>query len=220
MSVVFKLHATKKIGQPNYSSLEVSCGIEVATDIGVLGDEQRLVQLYRQGYVHAFRAIEEQLSARCVPGTYKSQYDGIATPDVVVTKEVVPLPGHTIPEPVAAAISQTTPATSAPWQSGTFGQAADVPDPIPGPKPVPSPSMTARIPAPSFGLWCKGKCTDYGMTLSQILPGLTRILIPSAQPTSDNRAMGAAITALNLSASQWEKALDELLGAMEPAEAE
>jgi hypothetical protein len=58
------------------------------------------------------------------------------------------------------------------------------------------------------------------MTLSQILPGLTRILIPSAQPTSDNRAMGAAITALNLSASQWEKALDELLGAMEPAEAE
>ena len=221
MSVQIPLYASKKIGQPNYSSLDVSCGLTVETDLGVLGDEARLVQLIREGYGHIFRSIEEQLLLRAVPGTYNSHYKDVARP-------VEPFPSHLHPEPVAASIASTVASSgpivdpvkplTPPWEpTGTFGQAADVPDPIPGPKPTPSPSMKRPEVKPSLGIWLKEKCTAYAIGLSHVLPPMYRHYCPNGTET-DSRAMGLAILDVCCDPANWEKVFDEILTGEGPLE--
>jgi len=222
MSVLIPLSASKKIGQPNYSSLDVSCGLTIEADLGVLGDEARLVQLIREGYGHIFRSIEEQILLRAKPGTYESHYTDAPRP-------VVPFEGHKHAEPVAAAIASTVAPTgpivdpanplTAPWQSGSFGEAADVPDPIPGPKPTPSPSMKRPEVKPSLGLWMKDKCTAYAIGLSHMMPPMYRHYVPNGTDT-DIRAMGLAIVNVCCDPADWERTLDAILTGEGPMESE
>lgn len=221
MSVKIPLSASKKIGQPNYSSLDVSCGLTIETDLGVLGDEARFVQLIREGYCHIFRSIEEQLVMRAVPGTYSSIYSDV--------KPVQPLAGHQHVEPVAAAVASTVAPSgpivdpvkplTPPWQSGTFGEAADVPDPVPGPKPTPSPSMKRPEVKPSLALWITGKSTDYGIGSVQLLQPMYRHYVPAGKDT-DVRAMGLAIVNVCCDPADWERTLDAILSGEGPVESE
>ena len=223
MSVKIPLAASKKVGQPNFSSLDVSCGLTIETDLGVLGDEARLVQLIREGYGHIFRSIEEQILLRAVPGTYNSHYTDSPRPEM-------PFAGHTHPEPVATSIASTVAPAGPivdpvkplvpPWEpTGTFGQAADVPDPTPGPKPTPSPSMKRPEVKPSLGLWLKGKVTDYGISLSHLISPMYRHYVPTGTDT-DIRAMGLAIVNVCCDPADWERTLDAILTSDGPIESE
>ena len=222
MSVKIPMSASKKVGQPNYSSLDVSCGLTIETDLGVLGDEARLTQLIREGYGHIFRSIEEQILLRAVPGTYNSHYTDVPRP-------VIPFEGHKHPEPVATAIASTVAPTGSivdpvkpltpPWQSGTFGEAADVPDPVPGPKPTPSPSMKRPEVKPSLGLWLKEKVTAYGISLSHLISPMYRHYVPNGTDT-DIRAMGLSIVNVCCDPVDWEKTLDAILTGEGPMESE
>lgn len=231
MSVVLKLGAAKKVGQPNYSSLDVSLGLEIESDIGILADEERLVNLIRQGYIRIFHGIEEQLKTRTVQGTYTPAYSNIASHEAILA-ENASVKGMNFADPTATALATENNASVPPasvanaWNAGTFGEAANVPDPVPGPAPMPSPHMMAKLqnsgiqaaaaPAPSFSSWCRDTCTQYGWTLSQLMPWLHQYFCPNQQRTNDNRAMGIEISRLGLTLEDWNKALEHLIESLEP----
>lgn len=231
MSVVLKLGAAKKVGQPNYSSLDVSLGLEIESDIGILADEDRLVNLIRQGYIRIFHSIEEQLKTRTIQGTYNTPYTNIASNEAILA-ENVPAHGMKYADPTATAVATELTASTQPmpvgnnWNAGTFGEAAQVPDPIPGPAPVPSAHMMAKLqnsgiqvtatPAPSFSSWCRDTCTQYGWSLSQLMPWLHQYFCPNQPRTNDNRAMGIEISRLGLTLVDWNQALEHLIESLEP----
>jgi hypothetical protein len=197
MSVVLNIGVSKKVGQPNYSSLEVSCGFDIHADLGLLADEARLEQLIRQLYVRVFHSIEEQLKHRTVPGTYQTPYWNVAGADAVMGS-VNPHNNTPMADPISTAMETAAPAPAV--QPPPIGVKRDQPP----------------LVSPSFGAWCNEVCRQHSLSLGQLMPWLYRYFMPNGEIVNDNRAMGLAIAGLGLKPEDWKQALEHLIDSLEP----